>query len=133
MAQGSIARKPVGQQTAFLRKRLFGAAASGGGNGPYTIGWLPAGANVLRGSMCTRTVFSGGTPAGTAGSAGSPANLVAALATGLTTAGFTALAIAAGAGSVIDVDTQMVAVISGTPTAGVADIVIAYVLPDETP
>src|SRR5262245_12843164 len=126
MAVGTVARKPIGQQTAYLRKRLFGAVASGGGNGTYTVGWLPAGANIVRANMSTRTVFSGGTPAGTCGSAASAANIVAALATGLTTAGYTALTIAAGAGSVLDADTQIVAVISGTPTAGIADIQIEY-------
>lgn len=133
MAQGTDARKPVGQQTVYLRKRLFGAVASGGGNGTYSIGWVPAGSNIVRANMSTRTVFSGGTPAGTAGSRASPANLVAALATGLTTDGFTTLAIAAGLGSVVDVDTELVAVISGTPTAGVADIQVEFIPPDETP
>jgi hypothetical protein len=133
MAQGSIARKPVGQQVVYLRRRLFGAVASGGGNGTYTVGWIPAGSNIVRGHMSVRTVFSGGTPAGTAGSRASPANVVAALATHLTTAGHTAMVIAAGAGSVVDVDTEIVAVISGTPTAGVADIQFEYIPPDERP
>lgn len=133
MAQGSIARKPVGQQTCFLRKRVFGAVASGGGNGTYTVGWLPAGANVLRVTGNARTVFSGGAPAGTLGSAASPANIVAAMATALTTLGFAAQTVIAGAGAVVDVDTQIVIVISGTPTAGVSDITVEYTVPDETP
>jgi len=133
MAQGSIARRPVGQQVAYLRKRVFGAVAQGGGNGTYTIGWLPAGANVLRVIGNARTVFSGGTPAGTIGSRASPANLVATAATLLTTAGFATQGLAAGAGPVVDVDTEIVIVISGTPTAGVSDITVEYTVPDETP
>lgn len=129
MAQGSIARKPTGQQTAFLRTRVFGA----NGNGTYSLGWVPAGANILRVIGSPRTAFSGGTPAATIGSRASPANLIAAAAPLLTTVGFATAALAAGAGPVIDVDTELVIAISGGPTAGVSDIQVEYTVPDEAP
>jgi hypothetical protein len=129
MGVGSIARKPVGQQVAYLRQRVLGTA----GNQTASLGWVPAGANILRVTGNARTVFSGGTPAATIGSRASPANVVAVAATALTTLGFAAQTVVAGAGAVPDVDTELVIAISGSPTAGVSDITVEYTVPDETP
>lgn len=130
MGVGSVARKPVGQQTAYLRARLLGAT----GNGTFSLGWLPAGANILRVQTAVRVVFAGGTPAGTLGTRASPANVVAALATQLTTAGRNVSTIlASGTAPFPDADTEYVAVVSGTPTSGIADVEIEYTMPDETP
>jgi hypothetical protein len=129
MGQGSTARKPVGQQVVFSRTRLLGTS----GNGTFSLGFFPAGANILRIGSAVRVVFSGGTPAGTLGTRASPANMVAALATQLTTIGRNVSTLIASAALCLDVDTELVAVVSGTPTAGTADIEIEYTLPDETP
>lgn len=129
MGVGSTARKPFGQQIAFTRTRILGAS----GNQTVSLGWYPAGANIKRVGSSVRVVFAGGTPAGTLGTRASPANIVAALATQLTTIGNNASALIASAAALLDVDTELVAVISGTPTSGVADIEVEYTVPDETP
>lgn len=129
MGIGSTARKPVGQQVAYLRTRFLGA----NGNGTYSLGWVPAGANIMRVTSNNRVVFSGGTPAGTIGSRAAPNNVIAAAALLLTTLGFHTIAVTAGLGAVPDVDTELVLVVSGTPTAGTADITVEYTVPDETP
>jgi hypothetical protein len=127
MAQGTDARKPVGQQIAYLRKRLLGAS----GAGTFSLGWVPAGANIVRVTGSVRTAFNG-TPTGTIGSRAAPANLVAVAATALTTIGHTNHAVT-GVGTVPDVDTELVIVIGGTPTLGVSDIQVEFAPPDEVP
>lgn len=129
MGVGSTALKPFGRQTAFSRTRILGA----GGNATYSLGFYPAGANIKRIGTSVRVVFAGGTPAGTLGTRASPANIVAALATQLTTLGNNASALIASAAMLLDVDTELVAVISGTPTSGVVDIEVEFTVPDETP
>lgn len=129
MAQGSVARKPIGQQVAYLRTRVLGAS----GNQTISLGWVPAGANIKRIGTSVRVVFAGGTPAGTLGTRASPASLVAALATQLTTLGNNVSTILSTAAPFPDADVELVAVISGTPTSGVADIEVEFIPPDETP
>lgn len=129
MAQGSTARKPMGQQVPYLRKRILGA----NGNGTFSLGFVPAGSNIKRIGTSVRVVFAGGTPAGTVGTRASPAALVAALATQLTTLGNNASAIPQTAAPFPDADVELVVVISGTPTSGVADVEVEFIPPDETP
>lgn len=129
MAQGTEARRPVGQQTVYLRKRILGA----NGNITNSIGFIPAGSNILRAHIATRVVFSGGTPAGTFGTRAAPAGLTAAVATQLTTLGNNTLTLIAGVINLPDVDTEIVLVQSGAPTAGIADVTVEYIPPDETP
>lgn len=130
MGVGSVARKPVGQQIAYQRTRILGA----NGNATVSLGWLPAGANILRISTSVRVVFSGGTPTISLGSRASPASLFAAAGGPITTVGRNAVAlIVSGTNGFIDADTEFVAVIAGTPTAGTADVEIEYTVPDETP
>jgi hypothetical protein len=129
MGVGSTARKPIGQQIAFLRKRILGS----GGNATYLIGTLPAGANILRISNLVRVVFSGGTPTMSLGTAASPAAFFAAATTVTDTAGRENIALLATGALGVDVDTDIVAVIAGTPTAGTLDVEVEYTVPDETP
>jgi len=119
---GTAAREFHTQQVHYLRKRILGA----GGNATYTLGILPAGANVLRISTLTRVVLSGGTPVVTVGTAASPAAFVTSAANGITAAGRTAMSLVATGSLGVDVDTTLVAAIAGTPTAGTIDIEVEF-------
>lgn len=131
MAQGSTARKPVGQQTAFLRKRML---RSGGVSQTVSVGKIPAGANIVRTQTMTRVAFDGTTPVYSLGVSGSLASIAASAANGLATAGFNNVAVVAGAGSVPDTDIEVLATFTVTGgTVGTADIQIEFLPPDETP
>jgi len=129
MAQGSTARKPVGQQIAFIRKTISGA----NGNVTNTVGILPAGAAVLRISTIVRTVFSGGTPTISFGPSSSGAAWFALTGAPVTTLGRNPVTLLGVASLYQTADTTVVAVQAGTPTAGDADVEIEYTTPDETP
>jgi hypothetical protein len=131
MAQGSTARKPFGQQSAYLRKRLLRA---GGVAQTVSVGKIPAGSNIVRVQTMTRVAFDGTTPVFSLGVLGSLANIAASAANGLATLGFNNVAIAAGAGSVPDTDIEVLATFTVTGgTVGTADIQVEYIVPDETP
>jgi hypothetical protein len=129
MAAGSIARKPVGQQTCFLRKRVLGTT----GNQTVTIGVVPAGANILRVGTAVRVVFSGGAPTISFGTAASPAAYFAAAGAPATTVGRNNVTLLATALLCPDVDTTIVGVVAGGPTLGTLDMEVEYTVPDETP
>ena len=120
--QASNARQYHNQQVHYLRKRILGA----GGNATYTLGTVPAGANILRASTCVRVVMSGGTPTIAWGTSGSGAAFFAANGTPATTLGRNNMALIASAAVGIDVDTVLTATIAGTPTAGTIDVEIEF-------
>lgn len=118
----SAARQHALQLTHYLRRRILGAD----GNKTYVIGKLPAGANILRISTLARTVFSGGTPTISFGPSGTPAGYFAAAGGPITTAGRNAVTLIATGTLGVDVDTDIVGVVAGTPTAGTVDLEIEY-------
>lgn len=129
MAQGTTARRPVGQQVCWLRKRVSGVT----GNQTVTIGVVPAGANILRIGTLNRVVFSGGAPTVSFGTAASPAGYFAANGAPLTTVGRNFVTLIATATLGLDVDTTIVGVVAGSPTLGTGDFEVEYTVPDETP
>lgn len=132
MGVGSTARKPFGQQVAYLRQRIFRA---GGVAQTVILGIVPAGSNVLRSFTHTRVIFDGTTPVFSIGFTGLLAGTVVSAANGLAALGLQSNAIvAATASSVLDVDTTMLITFSVTAgTVGTADISLEYMPPDETP
>lgn len=125
---GTTARQLPTQQVHYLRKRILGS----GGNATYSLGFLPAGANILRASTLNRVVLSGGTPTISLGTAAAPASFFAA-ATGPVTsaAGRVAITLIATGTLGIDADTEIVAVIAGTPTAGTTDVEIEFTVDND--
>jgi hypothetical protein len=132
MAQGSTARRPDGQQVAYLRKRLL---RSGGATQTVSIGKIPKGSNITRVVTSTRVEFDGTTPVFSLGVTGTLAGLVASAANGLTALGFTAPTIVAdNALAVPDTDIEVLATFSVTAgTVGTADIQVEFIPPDEVP
>lgn len=118
----STARRYHTQQTHYLRKRIVGSD----GNLTYTIGKLPAGANILRISTLARVVFSGGSPTISFGPSSSAAAFFAAAGGPLTTAGRNNVTLIAIGSLGVDVDTDIVGVVAGTPTAGTVDLEVEY-------
>lgn len=129
MGVGSTARKPVGQQIAYLQVNALGAS----GNQTVSLGFVPAGANIRRIGTSVRTVFAGGTPVVTYGTRASPAVFAASLGTTLTTLGANSVVILGVTNVSPLVDTELVAAISGTPTSGDLDFIVEYTCPDATP
>jgi len=123
----TTARQFHQQQTHYLRKRILGTA----GNGLYTVGILPAGANILRISTLARTVFSGGAPTVSFGPSGTPAGYFAAAGGPITTAGRNNVTLIATGTLGVDADTVITATVGGTPTAGVVDIEIEYTVAND--
>lgn len=119
---GTSARQISTQQTHYLRKRILGS----GGNATYTIGTLPAGANILRITSLNRVVFSGGTPTISVGTSASGAAYVTLAANGITTAGRGVMTLVATGSLGVDVDTVVTATTAGTPTAGTIDVEVEY-------
>lgn len=118
----TTARQNATQQIHYLRKRILGA----GGNLTYTLGTIPAGANILRISTLNRVVLSGGAPTIALGTSASGAAFFAANGTPATTAGRNAIALIATGSLGVDVDTVLTATIAGTPTAGTMDVEVEY-------
>ncbi len=77
-------------------------------------------------STLARTVFSGGTPTISFGPSGTPAGYFAAAGGPITTAGRNAVTLIATGTLGVDVDTDIVGVVAGTPTAGTVDLEIEY-------
>lgn len=119
---GTAARQLPIQTVHYLRKRILGS----GGNATYTIGILPAGANILRITSLNRVVMSGGTPTISVGTAASGAAFVTLAANGITTAGRGVMTLVATGSLGVDVDTTITATTAGTPTAGTIDVEIEY-------
>lgn len=132
MAVGSTARKPFGQQTAYLSKRLTRA---GGAAQTVELGILPAGANILRHYVHTRVAFDGTTPVFSTGIAGLLAGILTSAANGLAALGLTQnTVVPATLTSVPNVDTPVLVTFTVTGgTVGTADITLEYTVPDETP
>lgn len=129
MGIGSTARKPVGQQTAYLQVTALGAT----GNQTVSLGWVPAGANIRRIGTSVRTVFAGGSPTVSFGTRASPAVFFAANLVPVTTLGANVVAILGVAAVSPLVDTELVAAIAGGPTSGDLDFIVEYTCPDATP
>lgn len=123
MAKG---RQYALQTVHYLRKTI---RFSDGASAVTTVGTLPAGAVVLRGSATVTTAFNAGTnnniDVGVAGAASSFASALA-----LTSAGgkaFTGIATSAAAVTTADTDVIVTMGLTGTAaTAGVAVVVIEY-------
>lgn len=120
---GTVARDLVTQQTHYLRKRILGSA----GNATYSLGFVPAGANILRASLLVRVVMNGSSTI-SLGTAASPAAFFAAATSGTQTLGRTNITLIATASLGIDADTELVAVIAGTPSAGTLDVEIEFTI-----
>jgi hypothetical protein len=119
---GTQARQNATQQTHYLRKRILGS----GGNATYSLGWVPAGANILRISTLNRVVLSGGTPTIALGTRASGAAFFAANGTPATTAGRNNITLIATGTLGVDADTELTATIAGTPTAGTMDVEVEF-------
>jgi hypothetical protein len=115
------------QTTHYLRKRILGTA----GNATYTLGTIPAGANILRISTAVRTVFSGGTPTISFGPSGTPAGYFALAGAPATTAGRNNVTLIATATLFPDADTVITATTAGTPTAGVLDVEVEFTVDND--
>ncbi len=130
MPTGTIAttaRQFHQQQTHYLRKRILGTA----GNRLYSVGTLPAGANILSISTLVRTVFSGGTPTISFGPSGTPAGYFAAAGAPITTAGRNNVTLIATGTLGVDADTVITCTTAGTPTAGVVDVEVEYTVAND--
>lgn len=123
----SAARQYHSQQVHYARKRILGTA----GNATYTVGLLPAGANILRITTTVSSVFSGGTPTISFGPAGAPAGYFAAAGGPVTTAGSNAVTLIATGTLALAADTAITATVAGAPTAGVADIQVEYTVAND--
>lgn len=119
---GTAARQYHEQVVHYFRKRILGA----GGNATYTLGILPAGANILRITSLNRVVMSGGTPTISVGTAASGAAFVTLAANGITTAGRGVMTLVATGSLGVDVDTTITATTAGTPTAGTIDVEVEF-------
>lgn len=124
----TAAREYHSQQIHYLRKRLLGAA----GNGLYTVGIVPAGANILRISTAVRVVFAGGTPTISFGFASTPAGYFALNGTPATTLGRNFVTLIGGAALFPDVDTIITATAAGTPTSGVLDVEVEFTVDNDS-
>jgi hypothetical protein len=130
MPTGTVAtsaREYHSQQTHYLRKRILGAA----GNALYTLGTIPAGANILQITTAVRVVFSGGTPTISFGPSGTPAGYFALTGAPATTLGRNAVTLIATASLFPDVDTVITATVAGTPTAGTLDVEVLYTVDND--
>lgn len=117
---GTVARENATQQVHYLRKRILGA----GGSATYSLGVIPAGANILRISTLVRTVFNAGTIG--MGTIASPAVYVTAAGALATTLGRN-VGTLLGVGSLgVDVDTELAAIVAGGPASGVLDVEVEY-------
>ena len=131
MAAGSTARKPVGNQVAYLRRRITRA---GGATQTVSVGKIPAGSNIVNAQTATRVAFDGTSPVYSLGVTGTLAGIAASAANGLAATGVTAVSLVAGTTVVPDVDIEVLATFSVTGgTVGTADIQVGYIPPDETP
>lgn len=124
---GTIARQFHTQQTHYVRRRIVGTA----GNATYTLGTLPAGANILRISTLVRTAFSGGTPTIAFGTAASNAAFFAANGTPATTAGRNNVTLIATGALGLSADTVLTATVAGNPTAGVLDVEVEFTVEND--
>jgi len=120
---GTTARQYSLQVVHYLRKGI--TFADGGKT--VDVGILPAGAVIVKpiSGVAVSTVFDAGTL--NIGIDGTPAKYGSALA-------LSALAyvpIAAAVSMAVDVDTPITAAVTGAPTAGAAEIIIAYVVDND--
>jgi len=131
MAQGSTARKPVGQQVCYLRKRFTRA---GGASQTVSVGKIPAGSNIVQSLTAVRVAFDGTTPVFSLGVTGTLAGIVASAANGLAATGVTSNALVAGVTVLPDTDIEVLATFTVTGgTVGTADLQVTFIPPDETP
>lgn len=123
----TTAREYHSQQTHYLRKRILGAA----GNALYTLGTIPAGANIVQITTAVRVVFAGGTPTISFGPSGTPAGYFALAGAPATTLGRNAVALIATATLFPDADTVITATIAGSPTSGTLDVEVFFTVDND--
>lgn len=134
MGQGSTARRPIGQQVAYLRRRITVADALAAGLlATFSIGKVPGGSRIVRKYICVTEAFNAGTnnliDLGTAEDPDAFATDISMAAVALVQADE-----AADAKSFPASDTELVAQLqlSGTaPTTGTVDVVYEFIPPDE--
>lgn len=134
MALGSTARKPVGNQIAYLRRTLTaGALVPTDTITRYKLGTIPAGSWIVYGRADVKTAFSAaGTRVLTVGSNGTTANNMLTTITEETVT--SALFLTATHRLTFAADTIVYAKLTTAGTvaaAGVADIMIGYIPPEE--
>lgn len=120
---GRQARELATQQTNYHRAKRLGSA----GNGTVSLGIAPAGANIVNIYSVVRTVFSGGVPTVSFGTAASPAAFFAAAGAPITTLGRNVVTLIATAALSLTADAELVAVIGGGPNAGDADFMVEFI------
>lgn len=133
MAQGSTARKPVGQQLAYLRKTVT-VDTTLDSNNRVSMGYVPAGAKIHSLSYGTRTAWDGTSPVLTVGGNGTTANDIAGSGDIAEQTTSSAL-ITKGHKVVFSSDTEIFAkFVEGTTTAatqGATDLILAYAVDNE--
>lgn len=132
MAQGSTARKPSGLQIAYLRKRVSYNTTADASITRHTMGIIPARSQIVSLIATVKTGFSAaGTRVLTAGSNGTTANNML---TTITEETATAVQSLLGCKLTFSTDTTVYAKLTTVGTAaaaGVAELVLAYVPPQE--
>lgn len=135
MALGSTARKPVGNQIAYLRRTLTAGATlvPDATISRYKLGILPAGSQIVIGNADIKTAFSAaGTRVLTVGSNGTTANNMLTTITEETATSASFLTAARRLTFSADTTVWAKLTTAGTAAAaGVAEIVIGYVPPEE--
>lgn len=134
MALGSVARKPVGNQVAYIRRTLTaGALVPTDTISRYKLGVIPAGSWIIYGRADVKTGFSAaGTRVLTVGSNGTTANNMLTTITEETAT--SALFLTATHRLTFSADTTVYAKLTTAGTAaaaGVADVCIAFIPPEE--
>jgi len=133
MAAGSTARKPVGNQVAYLRKTINFGDVADATISRYKMGVVPARSQIVYCMGTVKTAFSAaGTRVLTVGSNGTTANNILLTITEETA---TAVMPLIGAKLTFTTDTTIYAKLTTAGTAaaaGVADLVVAFVPPEET-
>jgi hypothetical protein len=133
MGTGSTARKPTGNQVAYLRRQITFATVADATISRYKLGVIPANSQIVYCMGTVKTAFSAaGTRVLTVGTNGTTANNILLTITEETA---TAVMPLIGAKLTFTVDTTIYIknTTAGTAAAaGVAEIVVAYVPPEET-
>jgi len=135
MATGSVARKPVGNQVAYLRKTLNYNDTADSTISRYKMGVIPANSQIVYAVGAIKTAFSAaGTRVLTVGTNGTTANNILAAAD-ITEETATAITKMTGGKLSFTTDTTVYAKLTTAGTAaaaGKAELVVAFVPPEET-
>lgn len=133
MAQGSTARKPVGQQLAYLRKSIV-HDGSFDTNDRVKMGGIPAGSKIAFVAYGTKEVFDGSGAVLTVGSDGTTAaNIVAAgdVAEATTSSALLTSAMKLDFTEDVTVWAKLAQGTTTAPTTGEIDLVLAYATDQE--